>query len=1363
MSKIKELLQIQNSYSAQVDLKKEFNDRILREERMSHYKPIKAHRKAFETIAEGAYAKNSKRSFIISGSYGKGKSHLLLMVANYFESQSDTKEMTEFFKNYSESEENDIEKKAEILKKVRKERRYLVCICDYGTNSFETYVLKAIREALARDEISGQEIDSYYLQAINKINEWKLSSDRFFYDRFESFLENTKDSWTVNKLIQELSEYNKDAIDIFKEIHKKITTSEFEYSKDNYVEIIEQLSKTKLIREKYAGILILFDEFDYQLKGKRFDLDEFQKFSQMCAASFMNSFPVIFVASTHRSFASYNSAYNTEDFLTVNDRIKEIPLETQGIEEIIAAVVNPQKKSLLWENVIKPKSSTFNQISNECTALQIFNWLPAPKIRIRIVENIYPMHPMSTYSLMKLASDVGSNNRSVITFFADEKNDEGSYDCFVRNTEILNNVGELQFYTVDLLFEYFKDKINSDNQELRQTVKECVRNFETSLRELSKNRSTIASPELQDKMFDKVLKIMVIYQIIGVDINDKTLEFGLNMNIQNKEKELGYCLKVACSKKIIYLNDTNHCYEFRRNDAIDISGVIRDYKQVEVNSPKNVMAEIELIIKQSEIKKTNKFFKDEFYLEPVKYNFANKEDKRLIRKFCEVKDIENQNYYKELLSEMDNEKDIKKSYEGIALYVFCETEDDVKKAKILVKSNPSEKIVVGVPIEENSILDDVFSLKAAFSVDRKEFSGQDVGILKEQISYYDANLTNKLKQYITSKNVIYYGENGVELSNGANDEDAAVLKMLESIYESKRNKVNHEDINKSHVFKEGGNAALREAVEILLDFNKPFIQYRKDYAADHGDIRYIQNVLLQHGIIKQIQTVGVQVLCEIEYDTSKYEKIFPALFSMINELKNIQGEIRPQGFIEDYMKTYGIGYNAALLFFALVKRYFKDSLSILPEAHEIGTLKLTSYDSVLDLLYYKKYKNAVMEYKQIEEHEAFFIKELYREFTNESYTVETNITIDQLYDRLMSWYKGLDPVCKNKSLYINNGLNKFIDIFNKIDRVNIRDFILEDIKTIYGYDIQDLILKEKVPEIISNFKKDKEKIEKGYYIIRDKLFTEIKNIFDAKDATYTEINSAIDKWMEGLAESQKSFMNELQNEDSKPLVMHFGKFSDCEKLFMDTLPESYNIGKVKNWSINKTDSYVQKIKSGKTHVEQGLYSVNMPQYKLTGKSVYDASLSDVNKEVTYIGKINLEIIPDSENMKIYITSNGSDPKDINSQREESVNRFKYDTKKDETIRFCGVDNEGKFSKVIKLNLVNKDNIYISKYLPKTGYTIGINALEETEPEIQVTLPKDEESLIKCIRSVIDKVKTNYNLKDAQFIKALKALLNEFKE
>lgn len=1365
MAKIKELLQIQSSYSAQVDLKKEFCDRALREDRMAHYMPIKSHRKAFEIIAEGAYVKNSKRCFVLSGSYGTGKSHLLLMAANYFESQSDTKEMTEFFKNYTEAEKNETDKKAEVLKKVRKERRYLVCICDFGANSFETYILRAIKDALEREGISEQEMDSYYQQAIKKINEWKSSDDPYFYEKLENLLESRNQNWTVNKLIQELTAYNKAAIEIFKDIHKKITTSDFDVDKDNYVQIIEQLAKTKIIKERFSGILILFDEFDYQLKGKRFDLEEFQKFGQMCAASIMNNFPIIFTATTHRSFASYRTVYNTEDFLTVNDRVREIPMETQGIEEIISAVVNPQKTSQLWKTEIEPKVSTFNQLSNECDTLKIFEGMNSAKLRIRIIENIFPMHPMATYSLLRLASDVGSNNRSVFTFFADEKNDAGSYDWFVRKMDILKSNGELQFYTVDLLFEYFQDKINSDNQELRPTVKEYVRNFETSLRELYKSRSS-GSFELNDDLYMSILRAMIIYQIIGVAINERILRFGLNMNTQCKENDLEYCLKMACSKKIIYLNETNHCYEFKRTDAVDINGLIRDYKQEEENLPADLMQEIENIYKQDEIKKISKFFRDEYYLEPAKYNYTYKEDKRLIRKFCAVKDIENPKFFEKLLSEMDGEKEYKKSYEGIALYVFCETEDDVRKARISARNNSSPKIIIGVTLEENKILDDVFSLKAAFAIDRKEFSPQDLAFLKEQIQLYDNSLYSKLKQYVTGKNLVYYGEKGIELTNAANDDDAAAMIMLERIYESKRNKINHDDVNKCHVFKEAGNVALREAVELLLDFNKPLC-FRKDYAADRGDIKYIQKVLLQHGVIKQVQTIGNQVICELEQDVGKYANVIPALAAMLKEVKNFNMAVWPHGMIDNYIKEYGIGYNAALLFFAVVKRYYKDSLVVLPEAHDIGTLKISSYDSLLDLLYYQKYKNAVMEYKQIQEHDAAFIKEMYKLMTNQSMDVETTVTVDQLHEQLKVWYNDLDNICKVKSIYEANELNMFIDVFNKISIMSSRDFVLEEMKTIYGHDRQDLILVDAIPALISKFMKDKELIEQGYYIVREKLFKEIKEIFNAKESTFEEINHSVNSWLGSLTEAQRSFKNELQIEDSKPLVMHLGKSSDCEELFMKTLPMSYNLGAVNTWVINKADSLIQKIKAGKTHIDEGMYCVNPPDYSLHGKDIGETTLSDTVNEtiikVAYIGNLRLEIVPNEAHKKLFITSNGHDPKDKNAQREEKRSAFLYETKEDKNIRFCGMDTEGKFSKVITLQLVNEDNKFEVKYVEKPRQTMwGIHEKHDEDPEVKVTLPKDEDSLARCFKSIIKQSKEKYNLKDREFVKVLKALLDELK-
>lgn len=1365
MHRIKELVDVQSSYSEQVDIRRDYNNRSLKIDRMSKYRPIKSHRKAFEIIAEGIYSRNSKRCFILSGSYGTGKSHLLLMLANYFESQSDTDEMKKFFKNYAESEEDEKDKKTEILRKVRKEKRFLTCVCNYGTNRFETYVLRALKEALEREGLSEDQMDSYYLQAIKKINEWKSAEDNYFFTKLEAYLENNYPAWTINRLLEDLSEYNKEAIDVFKDVHKAITTIDFQYDSDNYVQIIDQLSKSSKIQEKFAGIVILFDEFDYQLKGNRFELDEFQKFAHMCSASFVSNFPIIFVATTHRSFVSYKSVYNSEDFLTVNDRVREIPMETEGIEEIISAIINPKTKSDLWNKVVKPRSSIFNKLSSECGSQKIFDWLPAPKIKKRIIENIIPMHPMATFSLLKLASDVGSNHRSVFTFFASQEGILGSYDWFVSTHTIVDTTNELQFYTADLLFDYFKEKINSDSDELRSTVKEYVRNFETSQKELSKHRSTASSLELQDKLLDRILKLMIIYQIIGVDITFRALNFGLNVFTQNDEKELEHNLKLACSKKIIYLNETNQCYEFRRSDALDINGLIKEYKQNEENVPQSVLGEIQNVIKNGEVKKISKFFRDEYFLEPSKYNFTYKEDKRLIRKFALVKDISNPSYYSYLIEELETENNIKKNYEGIVLYIVCENEDDVKNAKQYASLNKSSKIMVAVPKIETPIFDEVFSLKAVTEIDKTDFSQQDLGILKEITNTYDNNLNNKLNQYIQSKNIIIYGTNGVELSNCSNDNDEAASKLLEGLYEEKRNKLTHEDLNKIHEFKDTRNTALKEAVEILLDYSKD-LSFRRDYAADRGDIRYIQNVLLQAGVIKQIQSVGNQIVCELEDDTNKFSKVLPALAHMIDEIKTFDMHVKPDGLIEDYIKTYGLGYNAAILFFAVIKRYFKDSLTIIPDANDIGSLKLTSYDSMLDLLFNKKYKNAVMEYKELHEHDLFFIKELYKVFSKGENLNISDINIEELYETIQEWYVNLESVNKVKSIYPNKQLDSFIDVFKFSSKCSARDFILEEIKTIYGYDRQDLILQDSVLSIIDQIKKDKELIETGFVLIRDKIIKSVMEIFGAKNETYDSILDSISDWYKNLSDVQKSYNNGLHNDVSSPLVMFFGKSQDIEDLFVNKLPQAYNLGSVKGWSIDKSDSFILKIKSGKEHIEENVFLVNSPEFSCKGKDVYKNKISESKYIIKYRGTLELKISLDEEHKKLFITSNGQSPKDINSQRQEEIKDFVYKTNEDKIIKFCAIDKEGKYSREVSLQLYNEDNKFNLKYVTQQEQISWHNeeVLKEDNKEymVQVTLPKDEDSLKKCIYSIISESKSKYHIENEQYKKVLIALMEELR-
>lgn len=82
MTKISELITIHSGYAQYVQLVPTFNDPTENRGRMERYMPIKSHREAFTRLTRALYPLDN-RVYLLTGSYGTGKSHLCLMLANY--------------------------------------------------------------------------------------------------------------------------------------------------------------------------------------------------------------------------------------------------------------------------------------------------------------------------------------------------------------------------------------------------------------------------------------------------------------------------------------------------------------------------------------------------------------------------------------------------------------------------------------------------------------------------------------------------------------------------------------------------------------------------------------------------------------------------------------------------------------------------------------------------------------------------------------------------------------------------------------------------------------------------------------------------------------------------------------------------------------------------------------------------------------------------------------------------------------------------------------------------------------------------------------------------------------------------------
>jgi hypothetical protein len=424
------------------------------------------------------------------------------MLANYFAYPSDLPEIEAFFKNYEIAQSEVLlkpgevlkERKAASLKEARKTGRFLVALCRFSLNlDFEGALLRALEEALQKDE-SNTLPYSHYQEALRRIKDWESRKNTaHFYTDLEAAINKHYPDWTINDLIEGLKKYDEHALRAFKECYRVVTDSDFSFKKDNLRDIISDFLKDPEFKERYKGIVFLYDEFGAAIDANLVDYNTLLDFAQFCANSTLDKGgTVIFIGTGHKAFRNHGQIgdLNAE---TLEARVSEIGLQTQGMEDIIAAIVQPMKDSPDWKQQIEPFSGKFTWFSNECNRLHLFNWLPAPKIKNNIIQNIYPMHPLATFALLRLAGEAGSDNRSVFKFFAPEfeTGEEGwvnvqpySYPWFIENNDIAYQK-KLNLYTADLLVDYFKDSLKSTNNRLVDRVKNAVINYEATLRELN--------------------------------------------------------------------------------------------------------------------------------------------------------------------------------------------------------------------------------------------------------------------------------------------------------------------------------------------------------------------------------------------------------------------------------------------------------------------------------------------------------------------------------------------------------------------------------------------------------------------------------------------------------------------------------------------------------------------------------------------------------------------------------------------------------------------------------------------------------------------------------------------------------------
>jgi len=1138
------------------------------------------------------------------------------------------------------------------------------------------------------------------------------------------------------------------ALDVFKRMHQEILRTPFTYEAGNLSAILSSTLKSEAFREKFEGIVVFWDEFGYTLGDpNRLSLNVFQQFAQLCTEFDPTRGKLIFIATAHKDFAAYAPAWAAEDYSKIRDRVDQVNLLPEGLEDVIGAVVSPDKTHPLWQNEVVPKANPiWAQWVPACKNSGIFKWLVdrPPVFREKVLEGVYPLHPMATYGVIELAKEVASQNRTVFTFFSSEREDlfeEGSYLWYIHNHPIADANGLLNFYTVAGLFEYFRTRLHTDNPDLTPKAKEKISNYEASLTQLQRARNQNPLELVDNDLIQRILRTVLVYDLIGVHNSLDNIVFGLNAS-PSERPAIESQLQELAQFGVVHRNPTTKLYEFRRSDIFDVDRAVEDYKREEGDRLGNLAVELNTLIP---LKGKNQ------YLEAKAYNAQHNEDKRLQRRIVTPADLATSrtldgqeiNYFDLLEDEVEREVARGGDFEGIALYVLCETQSDISKARDMAARNGSLRVVVAIPTTPIPFKEAVLNLKAIehinASPEAESFSTQDRALVLDRQKAFGKRLEELRNQLLDPRKLSWLGAHGKALPVDPHKAEDAATKVMQHLY-TRRNVFSHDDFNRTHDVRnftkkhislvEAVNALLRVGHELTIDAKQP---------DNRGEKRYLMRCLYQRGVLAEVRRQGSVTVVEVERDLSKLEPYLPALADMIQDVQNLgqADRISLKEFINKYRQPpYGLGDIALSLLLATLVRFFGDAIKIKKDATAIGDLYVSDFEMVADIVK-GNYPDAFIRYREIQPGERDLIDNVYRLFVGPPSAAQPQVNVTNAYDAVAAWYEELPPIAQVADFYPEPEFAAATRFLQVLDRLRAQDphaFVLGDLQTVVGYGADELVTSERAKEVAAALEKAKDQIKSTLERVQSRIRDGLCDIFAVEGKTWDDLADGVRHWYNNLDSNQRSTTAYWHNDASKPLAQLLLDLSNPRGLFVDKLPErpSYGFGRVRTWNADLVQDYLAKIRDGVTRIEDNRIKVPSPEAELVGNYRREKD------NVFCTGPLTLQLSHPDSTVRIFVTDTGRDPVVEAKERSEFQGEKSFDIHEltqarrgSVTINYVPQDAEGNWGIVETLTFVD-ETLENEIRAPRT-------LIREGRSVVNFVFPTDEAGFVISCRTFFESV------------------------
>lgn len=697
MSCFKDFIEIDKKFQNSINLQLDIDN----DTKLNSYIPTHSSVMVLDYFLDNVL-KNKNKSNILIGPYGKGKSHLLLVLLALLNKMQDgtTRKVMEKIKKVS----SDTYEK--IIKITENNKPFLPVIISGTEKDLNKELIMSLMTALKNNHLSNIAPESDYTKAIEVILKWK-SDYKAVYESFKEILFNyEKDEKTF---IEELENMNKNALVLFKKIHPKLTAgSEFvPMTTNNGMTLYKEISNA-LKDYGYGGIYIIFDEFSKYIEGHdketfAYDMKILQDMCELSNNSKKQQIHITFVA--HKSIKEYGNVLPAEivnAFKGVEGRLREVRfiVSAQNNYELISHVIkkNIKKCSEFLEKQIN------KEIIEESYKIPCFSGLFTEKEYKKIVmEGCFPMLPLTSYALLSISEKVAQNERSIFTFLSNDE--KGSLVNIIEN-------GADKMLSVDVVYDYFQN-IFKDSVSLTNIHNEWL-------------KADYALTKTESINEEKIVKAMAILHMINkneeipVRKNEIRLASGLS------KEDFSTSLKKLEEKNIIIYRSKLNIYAFKNNIGINLENQIN--KMIEKQPLSLKWAEEISTISELDYVLPKKYNQEYTMTRYFKYVYMTKEQFLSVSK-------------SEYLFETYNA-------DGLIVCIVMLKNESIEEIQAHVNKLQDERIVVIYPNVVFGMQQNIRKLKAVEKLRKDKEFLEENKVLEQELSIYREDLLFELNSEI---------------------------------------------------------------------------------------------------------------------------------------------------------------------------------------------------------------------------------------------------------------------------------------------------------------------------------------------------------------------------------------------------------------------------------------------------------------------------------------------------------------------------------------------------------------------------------------------------------------------------------------